>query len=305
MTTLGDRLYALRRRKGLSQEALGGLAKVRKQTIYNIERGATLNPNSHTLGKLATALEVRVEDLLKGENKVFAPPPSSLVGIHRPYQSWNEAQLRSRILAQISPDLARDPLEMTRFIDHLDILSDYRWLNDPEHYQTSTMEFSDIWSDPEFFINYEATLLHFDKAGRRVDRIFQVDFTKVTHAPYLAMVKQVFLRHRALGLAPRVVRLDQAGMMHKDIGAICDIMLILDAKWTLMGRYLPNSEPAFVRSENRAFAIHASNVFEEYWKACPSAEAFLRRFPPSQRELNLAEQQAEQVHLASEFSRGL
>lgn len=54
--TLGSRLRDARKRKGLTQEALGKLAGVRGQTVSEIERSS--GANTRTLEKLARALGV-------------------------------------------------------------------------------------------------------------------------------------------------------------------------------------------------------------------------------------------------------
>ncbi len=55
----------LRERTGLSQEKLARLADVSNNTIINIEAGKQDNPTIETLKKIAKALEVGVDDLIK------------------------------------------------------------------------------------------------------------------------------------------------------------------------------------------------------------------------------------------------
>ncbi|RMG96334.1 MAG: XRE family transcriptional regulator [Deltaproteobacteria bacterium] len=62
--SLGDELRRLRRRAGLSQEALAERAGVHAKHVQRIERGRC-NPNLSTLVALAAALEVSVGRLLR------------------------------------------------------------------------------------------------------------------------------------------------------------------------------------------------------------------------------------------------
>lgn len=55
----------LRAEKGYSLEKLARLADVSLNTIVKIENGANHNPTIETLIKVAKALEVEVDDLIK------------------------------------------------------------------------------------------------------------------------------------------------------------------------------------------------------------------------------------------------
>ena len=55
----------LREKMGLSQEKLARLADVSNNTIINIEAEKQNNPTIETLKKIAKALEVGVDDLIK------------------------------------------------------------------------------------------------------------------------------------------------------------------------------------------------------------------------------------------------
>ena len=55
----------LREKAGLSQEKLARLADVSNNTLINIEAGKQDNPTIETLKKIATALNVAIEDLIK------------------------------------------------------------------------------------------------------------------------------------------------------------------------------------------------------------------------------------------------
>ena len=55
----------LREKMGLSQEKLARLADVSNNTIINIEAGKQDNPTIETLKKIAKALNIPIEDLIK------------------------------------------------------------------------------------------------------------------------------------------------------------------------------------------------------------------------------------------------
>jgi len=64
-TSLAKKIQSLRKRQGLSQEKLARLANVSNNTVINIETGINVNPTIETLRKIAKALGVPVEDLIK------------------------------------------------------------------------------------------------------------------------------------------------------------------------------------------------------------------------------------------------
>ena len=64
-TNLGKSVKKLREKLGISQEKLARLADVSNNTVVNIEAGKQDNPTIETLKKVANALQVGVDDLLK------------------------------------------------------------------------------------------------------------------------------------------------------------------------------------------------------------------------------------------------
>jgi len=62
---LSKNLKRFREKKGLSQDRLAKLADVANNTIIKIEQGENINPTLDTLKKVAKALEVSVDDLIK------------------------------------------------------------------------------------------------------------------------------------------------------------------------------------------------------------------------------------------------
>lgn len=62
---IADNLKKLRAKKGLSLEKIARLADLSLNTIVKVENGVNQNPTIETLTKIAKALEVGVDDLLK------------------------------------------------------------------------------------------------------------------------------------------------------------------------------------------------------------------------------------------------
>jgi transcriptional regulator with XRE-family HTH domain len=65
MSNITKNLRKMRETKGLSQEKLARLADVANNTIIKIEAGKNQNPTLETLKKVAQALGVSVDDLIK------------------------------------------------------------------------------------------------------------------------------------------------------------------------------------------------------------------------------------------------
>ena len=63
--TIGENIKKYRNKLGISQDKLSKLADVTYNTIIKIESGANTNPTIETLQKIAKALDVGVDDLIK------------------------------------------------------------------------------------------------------------------------------------------------------------------------------------------------------------------------------------------------
>ena len=64
-SNIGKTVKKLREKLGLSQEKLARLADVSNNTVVNIEAGKQDNPTIETLKKVANALQVGVDDLIR------------------------------------------------------------------------------------------------------------------------------------------------------------------------------------------------------------------------------------------------
>jgi len=62
---ISDNLRKLRGKKGYSLEKIARLADLSVNTIVKVENGVNQNPTIETLTKIAKALEVGVDDLIK------------------------------------------------------------------------------------------------------------------------------------------------------------------------------------------------------------------------------------------------
>lgn len=62
---IGKNIKKLRQDKGISQDRLSKLADLSLNTVVTVESGANPNPTIETLTKIAKALGVGVDDLIK------------------------------------------------------------------------------------------------------------------------------------------------------------------------------------------------------------------------------------------------
>ena len=65
MSTIGKNIKRLRQEKGFSQDKLSKLADLSLNTVVKIELDDSPNPTIETVQRIAKALEVSVDDLLK------------------------------------------------------------------------------------------------------------------------------------------------------------------------------------------------------------------------------------------------
>jgi len=65
MSTIGKNIKRYRQEKGLSQDKLSKLADLSLNTVVKIELDESPNPTIETIQKIAKALDVSVDDLLK------------------------------------------------------------------------------------------------------------------------------------------------------------------------------------------------------------------------------------------------
>ena len=64
-STIGKNLKKIRQEKGISQDRLSKLADLSLNTVFTVESGLNPNPTIETLTKIAQALDVKVDDLIK------------------------------------------------------------------------------------------------------------------------------------------------------------------------------------------------------------------------------------------------
>ncbi|MBI2589753.1 helix-turn-helix transcriptional regulator [Candidatus Berkelbacteria bacterium] len=65
MSTIGKNIKRFRQDKGLSQDKLSKLADLSLNTVVKIELDESPNPTIETIQRIAKALDVSVDDLLK------------------------------------------------------------------------------------------------------------------------------------------------------------------------------------------------------------------------------------------------
>ena len=65
MSTIGKNIKKLRQEKGISQDKLSKLADISLNTVVKIEIDQSPNPTLETIQKLAKALDVSLNDLIR------------------------------------------------------------------------------------------------------------------------------------------------------------------------------------------------------------------------------------------------
>jgi len=78
---LAKNIRRVRLKKGLSQEKVARLADIALNTLTKIESGLSQEPTIRTIAKIANALGVSLDELVKGKNKklnIFSKPKSRL-----------------------------------------------------------------------------------------------------------------------------------------------------------------------------------------------------------------------------------
>lgn len=65
ISTIAKNIKKYREKKGISQDKLSKLAGITLHTITKIESGATPDPRIETVRKIANALGIGIDDLLK------------------------------------------------------------------------------------------------------------------------------------------------------------------------------------------------------------------------------------------------
>lgn len=65
MSTIGKNIKKLREQKAISQDRLSKLADISLNTVAKLELEESSNPTIDTLSKIAKALNVSVDDLIK------------------------------------------------------------------------------------------------------------------------------------------------------------------------------------------------------------------------------------------------
>lgn len=64
-STIANNIKKYRQKLGISQDRLSKIADVTYNTIIKVESGGSQNPTIDTLSKIAKALDVNVDDLIR------------------------------------------------------------------------------------------------------------------------------------------------------------------------------------------------------------------------------------------------
>ena len=64
MSTIGKNIKRLRKKRGISQDKLSKLADISLNTVVKLELNLSPNPTLETIQKIASALEVSIDELV-------------------------------------------------------------------------------------------------------------------------------------------------------------------------------------------------------------------------------------------------
>ncbi len=65
MSSIGQNIKKLRKKKNISQDKLSKLADISLNTVVKLELDQSPNPTLDTLKKIAKALDITIDDLIK------------------------------------------------------------------------------------------------------------------------------------------------------------------------------------------------------------------------------------------------
>ncbi len=65
MSSIGQNIKKLRKKKSISQDKLSKLADISLNTVVKLELDQSPNPTLDTLKKIAKALDITIDDLIK------------------------------------------------------------------------------------------------------------------------------------------------------------------------------------------------------------------------------------------------
>jgi transcriptional regulator with XRE-family HTH domain len=110
LENLGEHIRAVRKERGLSQEALARRADLSLNVVARIELGIITNPHYLTLDSIARALDITVEELVDPEPTPKVSAPSA--GQPSPAeQIAQDAAERAGQLAEEAPDRVQEIVE--------------------------------------------------------------------------------------------------------------------------------------------------------------------------------------------------
>ena len=102
--TLGEKIFELRKKCGLSQEQLGEKINVTRQTISNWELGET-SPNPEQLKLISKELNVSIDELLDNDIQSVLGDSLAAWSCRQPGERPAQSELRVNLVAKEAQEL--------------------------------------------------------------------------------------------------------------------------------------------------------------------------------------------------------
>jgi hypothetical protein len=139
-----------------------------------------------------------------------------------------------------------------------------------------------LWDNPNYFEHYEASLYALGNKGLEVQRLFVL--TRAAMWNYKDQWHKVITRHERLGLKPKFILHEDAGIINREVGINCDAFGIVNKERMVLvklnrnissgGVILPFASPTMLQTTNKNLCLKASNVLHRYWKKAQSPSHF-------------------------------
>lgn len=150
----------------------------------------------------------------------------------------------------------------------------FTWVEDATDYSSSKGhcyfftfgELLSLWSDPSKYLNYESMMVRLHRSGLDIRRAFAVDPATLRIAETERALFCAVERQDRLGLAPRVIPVNDVRSSMSDIGIACDAAAVLHGSISLYLQDAAVSDPAMLRCWSRSIVTKTENKLHSIWQ---------------------------------------
>lgn len=224
---------------------------------------------------------------------------------HTPLRVWlsrfDEQEERKRLLGKFHPDFAKHPEHVSQLLDY------YRWneeavswkAGDGDVYGNSHREFALIWSNPAIYRIYEASLVHYIKAGGSVHRAMIVSDEFFDHHHQLLLI-HTCMRQTLLGFEPVVAFPNDLAHARNMLGVDCDMIGIVNNR---IGYFIRiNPLPCMVRTTDKKFIGRGWEAHREMCREAVPFEKWLSGCSFAHRRNEVIAAVEDECRLISEYA---